>query len=287
MRGKSSSIGHDLNEPSNGKNPQVFVPRSTVKKYWPILIVLIILCAVFLGIRLQIVSRLQTYISQLIATPNVLYPLRPDPTGRNVYYVLNDIGGRNLKYAGVGTFYIDKGAQLKDLNNQKTLLTVSSSTTVTNYIVGSFVQWINIPNSSDRYLVLQDKLNSKDQKSTETYPLIRVGFSTQASNFDPSKVFETGIGVENLDSVIPKTKDPSNGVQTLSLGLIGKISSNDLDKLIEPGDALSIVTKVNSSKNSDMVDPAGNAKIASWIFIRRFNPLQELSKELGHSINIQ
>lgn len=217
---------------------------------------------------------------------NVLYPVSPDPTGRDIYYTAYGKRG-DLKFSGVGVKAESAGSQFKDQNGAALGTTVDASTTA--YIVGSFVKWEDIPNSLDKYLILEDKLTFDQNKMSINYPKIRIGFDTQ--NIDNKTHFATAFGVEDLNSVIPNTPSSVDGVTTYKLGTIGALVSSNVLQLIKPGDAISIVIIPNlpdsrnpkdQTKVSDLIDSQG-AKIAGILFIRRFNPQIELKKEIPNS----
>lgn len=212
---------------------------------------------------------------------NILYPPTPDPSGRNIYYSLNDIQAKNLRYSGVGIIYLSNNFILKNKNGQNILDTSSATPKLIDYIVGSFVRWDKIPGSKDRYMILKDDLQSRDANTNNpiNFPKIRVGFSMSNTNFVKNN-YQTNIGVEDLGSVIPKTIDARGGVKTFNLKSIGSFSDKILNEIIKPNDTIAVTFSILSTTKKNLVD-SSNIPVAAWIFIRRFNPAQELSKEEG------
>ncbi|MCL4365650.1 hypothetical protein M1437_00270 [Patescibacteria group bacterium] len=92
--------------------------------------------------------------------PNVLYPIAPDPSGRNIYYIMNDTG-KNLRYSGVGVQTLSPGTKFTN-DKGNVVFTNATSSAMTSYIVGSFKAWEDIPNSKDKYLLLEDLLQTRD-----------------------------------------------------------------------------------------------------------------------------
>lgn len=206
---------------------------------------------------------------------NVLYPPNPDPSGRNIYYLAYSPTG-DVKFSGVGIHQEPIGSQYKDQNGKVILTTINSS--MSSYIVGSFVSWEDIPKSQDKYLILQDGLKTRDSSGNLIIiPKIRVGFDTK--NIDNKTHFATAVGVEDLNSVIPKLLDPVEGVKTYKMGDMGTLSHLGIFQVIKPGDAISIVTLPDFKNQIDMVDSKGH-KIAAILYMRRFDPKNEFKTEL-------
>lgn len=216
--------------------------------------------------------------------PNVLFPHSPDPSGRNIYYFAEDLGNPNIKYSGVGVQTFPAGIKFTD-EKGKTLLTTSSSSAMTNYIVGSFDRFEKIPNSKDMYIILTDLLGVRNQKG-EAIPLpkVRIGFSTEKVD-EQTNILGTAFGVEDLNSVIPKVIDKNAGIKLYKIGLIGAVSTQDLETLIKPGDAMAITIVHDFTSQKDFLDQNKNI-VAAWLFIRRFDPKTALPKELNKPIDL-
>lgn len=213
---------------------------------------------------------------------NVLFPLNPDPTGRDIYYTLQN--QTDFRYSGVGVYKLQSGSQFID-ENGKVVARLTGGENITDYMVGSFVSWEPIENSPDKYLVLEDKLRTQTPSGDlVSYPKLRVGFSVEHINNKTS--FASTLGVEDLDSSIPEPTNQTRVVRLYKIAPIGSLSEEDLNKLIRPGDALAMRIQVDLKSHRDLEDSKG-AKIVSWIFIRRFDPQRELSAELERNTELK
>src|SRR3989344_5061139 len=202
---------------------------------------------------------------------NVLYNLKGDKTGRALYYA--DTGVNYREFAGVGIYNIEKA--------DKDLLFTTSENKIIDYMVGSFVGWEGVENSNDRYLILEDKLQTRDAQGVATiFPRIRIGFAVE--NINDVDVYGTALGVEDLSLTIPKPQNIER-VKIYPISLIGKLTENQISKLIVKGDALGVRVKIDIKNNTNLKDANGNL-IASWIVIRRFKPADSLLQEAGINI---
>ncbi|MCL4366470.1 hypothetical protein M1437_04560 [Patescibacteria group bacterium] len=216
--------------------------------------------------------------------PNVYYPLVPDPSGRNIYYITSDGNQGSIPFSGAGVLLSDANTRLID-EKGNTVAMVASPSAMTKYIVATFKSWKEIPGSKDRYLVLENPAGIRTPTG-ELIPIpkIRIGFSIK--NLDNKTTFDTAVGAEDLDSVIPKVADKTQGLKTYKLGLIGDLEPTDLATLIKPGDTVAITIKIDLAKKRDLTDK-DQVKVASWLFIRRFNPQVELNKELNKVLKME
>lgn len=212
-----------------------------------------------------------------ISFPNIVYPDDPSLDGRDIYYTVKNV--QDLRFSGAGVYELNPGSMIPSSNGQ---YTITEKDNVTDYIVGTFVRWDAVPNSTDKYLVLEDKLGQGESKAV--YPKIRVGFDTL--EIDYVTKFATAIGVEDLSASVPEPQGQSRSPKLYKLFLVGSLTQVDLGKLIELGDALVITIKTNTEKNTDLEDENG-AKIVSWVYIRRFDPQTSLPKELGRKIKLE
>lgn len=259
-----------------------------------ILIIVIDVGYIFFGKKLPL---LKTFYSKPISTPipatisgsisrnlpNVLYPRYPDPSGRNIYYITQDLG-KNIRYSGAGVIMLHKGDRSTDQQG-KVLQEVKKDNSMTNYVVGSFISWEKIPGSNDRYLNLKDLLRVRNEKGELILiPKIRVGFSTRDINYQKD-IYGTAFGVENLSSVIPKVTSSDHKVEILWTGLIGALDSKDLDLLIKPNDTVVITFIANFAGQTDLVD-SKQIKVASRLLIRRFDPKNSIFKELDKKLEL-
>lgn len=276
----------------SNNNPQVYKRHVFKLSHKARVLLIIILVFILLIVAGIIISQRFSYLYRrpiegaLHPKSNILYPPHPAADGRDIYYVLNDVGSPLVQFSGVGINYYAVGTQFKGPGN-KAVFTTSSNTKMTYYIVGTFVKWEPVQFSKDKLMVLEDKLDTIDHSTGKpfAYPLIRVGFGI-AGPQETELDYETGLGVENLDSVIPATLDPTGGVKTYNLGPLAYINPNDLAKLIKPGDTISVTLMHDTSKGTDTVDMNGNV-IAGWIYIRRYSPQQTLKQELGKTLPMQ
>lgn len=190
----------------------------------------------------------------------ILYPPQPSNDGRDIYY---DIG---ITYSGSGVYP----------------LATSKTASATAYIVGNFVKWETIPDSLDKYLILSDYIKNSGKPEI---PKIRVGFGKKI-NLKTQLV--SGLAVEDIATIIPRILDASKGTAKYSLGYI-VFWQDELYKIIKPGDVLAIAIIHDPrvrDKEIDLVDSEG-VKVAEWIYIRRFNPKERLTKELGKEITFK
>lgn len=207
--------------------------------------------------------------------PNVFYPVKPDITGRDIYYIANGAKGA-VPYSGSGVQFFPEGSKYTK-DNGEAILTVASSSAFTNYIVGSFENWEDIPNSADKYLILQDLAGIRNEKGElTTIPKIRIGFSVKDG---------TAFGIEDLSSIIPKVLDVNLGTKIYKAGLIESLAE-DFNKLIKLGDVIAVTLIPDFSTKKDLLDKNNN-KVASWILIRRFDVKIQIEKELGKTLNLQ
>ncbi|TSC89437.1 MAG: hypothetical protein G01um10145_594 [Microgenomates group bacterium Gr01-1014_5] len=233
-----------------------------------------------LGLSALLVIYNKDYLFRLAgikAQENVLYDSRGDKTGRALYYA--DTGISYREFAGVGVYKLDKNTQITNESGD-VLLSVSENNII-DYIIGSFVEWEGIGNSKDRYLVLEDKLQTRDAQGEVTvFPKIRIGFA--AENINDIDIYGTALGVEDLSLTIPKPQNTER-VKIYPISLIGKLTENQLSKLIIKGDTLGVTVKIDTKNNTNLKDANGNL-IASWVVIRRFKPADSLLKEAGIKI---
>ncbi len=206
---------------------------------------------------------------------NVFYHGASNPTGRDLYYLAYAGSKGELRFSGVGLHPYRIGTQFKDQTGK--ILFTTKNLTMSSYIVVSFVKWENIPKSADRYIILGDKLGVHYiDANVQAIPKIRIGFDTK--NIDNKTHFATAIGVEDLNSVIPTVLDQVEGAKTYKFGIIGAFSDSDILQLIKPNDAVSLIILPDVNKLADIVDNNG-IKVAGILYIRRYNPIQELPKE--------
>jgi len=147
---------------------------------------------------------------------------------------------------------------------------------LTGYPVGMgvFKEWVKIPDSNDYYIVLNNPL-SKSADTTE------LGARIIITSSGPGAAKPTNLTVENLDYGF-KNK---NVAFSQSYGQFAGIDKSTLDKIIKPGDVITIYTiplneeqaKVN--KTLMLTDNRG-IPYALTVAIRRFGGLVELKKEL-------
>jgi hypothetical protein len=214
--------------------------------------------------------------------PNVLYPGKPDLSGRDVFYLSSELGDK-YNFSSIGVNYFPTNTNYVDSNGEL-LFKIDSDSAITNYILGSFVKWEDISNSRDRYLILEDPLKTRiSGGELVTYPKIRIGFGT-SEDVGKKGYYFTAIGVEDLTYVVPTVKNKNMGVKHYKFGLIGDLLPQDLNTLIREKDVLTIITTPLFSEKRDLKDPQGQV-VAGILFIRRYNPIETLPKELNRLIN--
>lgn len=235
-------------------------------------ILVIAVVAVFLLILLGLGGFLYTggnpnYYFKVQNSAAFLYSKNKNLDGRDTYY--RDVFSPGaFQYSGAGYFPL--------VASQSE--TVFTSFETTWYIAGNFVRWEQINNSPDRYLVLESKAS---KNGNYEIPKVRVGFYKNAAPINKN-AFTTGLSVEDLSSVIPKVKDTQKGVLIRYLGVLFSLKSEELDKIIKPGDVLAVRIYRDTDTKIDVVD-INNVKVAEVIYIRRFDP-ENISKEIGRRV---
>ncbi len=206
-----------------------------------------------------------------------MYDSKRDKTGRALYYA--DTGVNYREFAGVGVYKLDQGSQRT--NDIESVLSSVPKDDITDYVVGSFIAWEEIENSKDRYLILEDKLQTRDAQGEVTiFPKIRIGFATEKIN--DVDIYGTALGVEDLSLTVPKPQNIER-VKIYPISLMGNLETIQLNKLMTKGDALGVRAKKDTKNNTNLKDANGNL-IASWVVLRRFKPADSLLQEAGINI---
>lgn len=282
---ENSNMQHDGNSSDVKKSGSLrrsypLINKNILIPIFIILVVIIALCISFKTNKWDTAPTPSTFAN----SPNLLYPEDPDPTGRNIYYNASGSLG-TIAFSGVGVFYMPKGTVYSDASGN-TIFTTSSDSQFIRYITGTFVGWTTIPGSNDRYITLQDNLHSIDRATGKSvdFPAIRVGFAKNDESVNDSTQYGTVLDIEDLSSVIPTVTD--NKMQTIvndKIGLIGSLTSSDLNKILKPGDTVAMIFTPNFTMGKDNIDSQG-AYVASKIYIRRLHPKEDLAKELRKQI---
>lgn len=205
---------------------------------------------------------------------NLLYPLNYDSSGRNVYY--QDSTGNYIRYGGVGSFYYPKGV----LQFGNTSLNIDAENYYPEYVVSSFIGWEDIEGSLDKYILLKEALEIETTKPKINK--VRIGFS-QTPNVDYINNFNTSFAVQNISQIIPKILDAITPVKTHNLKDFSLLEKQKLEKILIKGDVVSIDLDIDA-KNKTILKDNNENFVASWVVVRRFNPLDKLSKEFGTDI---
>lgn len=245
-------------------------------KFLLVLLVSVLLLGLFVLLFIYYKDNLFKFVG-IKRQENVLYGLKGDKSGRTVYY--SDTGVSYREFSGVGVYKLDKDGQRT--NETADVLSSVSKDSIVDYAVGSFVGWEETENLKDRYLILEDKLQTRDTQGNLTvFPKIRIGFAVE--NINDQGIYGTALGVEDLSLTVPKPQNTER-VKIYPISLIGKLTTDQLNKLIVKGDALGVRVKKDTKNNTNLTDENSNL-IASWIVLRRFNPAASLLQEAGISL---
>lgn len=246
-------------------------------------------------------------------SPNILFPLNYDSSGRNIYYhahkKIKSTLYRykdNVLYEGVGVYRFSSDTLLTQNRgeiiaevlengteysvgvfikndkpnsvNQNTLLKEVDASKMTQYIVGVFNGWENITQSADKYIILTDPMKVHEENGQLiSFPKVRVGFGQKSDGINE---FATTLRVEDLSKVIPEFNELERRVPSFLVGKMNSLSDEQLEALIKPGDVVAIKVYLDLKKNADFLDENGT-KVASDLLIRRFNPTDSIYKEIG------
>jgi len=133
-------------------------------------------------------------------------------------------------------------------------------------ITGIFEKWEKVPNSSDKYAFLTDP------QTGESFPKVRVGFE-----FSPLY----GDGSGRKDATVFAVEKSEEDYEVL--GYLKDFTSEEIDKLIKPGDEIKINLKKWTDKVGNVKDEGGNL-LAHWLFIKREFGKQAVEEEVGRKI---
>lgn len=253
----------DTQNPNNTNKYKIFIIALVM------LIVVLLLAILNLSSiqhKLSQVSSKSTTVSNSPHGP-IVYPPNPQKDGRDIYY---QVSKQDLRYSGYG--YYGLSSKPGGIPNGK----------LTEFIIGSFAGWENIPNSKDKYLLLYDPVSKFKVSAKQLPKKIRVGFAS-VTNYTTS--FSTFLGVEDLSGILPIVSNQNGEADRYTIDTFANISATDLNKLIRHGDvlAVTILTDPAYQNKQDLTDKQGN-KVAAWIFIRRYKAEDTLSKELGRRV---
>lgn len=146
------------------------------------------------------------------------------------------------------------------------------STVFTRHITGTFSGWEDIPDSSDKYLLLNHP------ETNSSLPKIRILFAPNQNL--PVWANITRFGIEVLDYGPNNSSDEDDIFY--NFGDIAKLPMATLEKLIKKGDALGcfIYFDVDSAgKRINLFDENGQL-VAMDLLIRRFGGKEQVDKEL-------
>ena len=144
--------------------------------------------------------------------------------------------------------------------------TISDYIEIIGIVDGVFQKWERVPNSPDRYALLADS------QTGELFPKVRVGFE-----FSP--LYGDGSGREDATVFAVEKSGEDYDV----LGYLKDFTSEEIDKLIQPGDEIKIMLKKRIDKVGNLEDEKGNL-LANWLFIKRDLGKESVEKEVGREI---
>lgn len=195
----------------------------------------------------------------------ITYPSHPQADGRDIYY-----NAQSIRFSGSGNF------PLLDSPN------ATPSANLTDYIIASFVNWESIPGSKDRYMLLSEPAHNVDP--TRQIPnKVRIGFDQKLDYYNN---FQTLLGVEDLSDIAPVDKTGNYGPKRYKIDLLSIFNDNEINSIFKPGDVVVLLLYQNPLDNGakeDFIDN-NNIKVAQWVFIRRYNAKETLTKEVGRPI---
>lgn len=150
--------------------------------------------------------------------------------------------------------------------SQPTELPVSENFDEVEFIEGNFVDWEEIEDSPDRYILLTDP------KTNKAFPKIRVGFE-----FSPLfSVEQTG---EDITVFAAEKGEEEYDV----LYALKYFTDEEIDKLIKKDDPIKIYLHRKLEKEENDKDEKGNL-LAHWFLIKREGGKAEVEQELGREI---
>lgn len=134
------------------------------------------------------------------------------------------------------------------------------------FAAGPFQGWREIQGSKDRLLFLGKSFFSPDPKYA-SHPKIRIGFES-------SQLFSGKTG-----TIFAVIKDGEEEV----LGHIGDFTSEEIERLIKPGDYIKVIFRRTGNKTGNLQDENDNF-LADRMLIRREEGKTRVEKELGRKI---
>jgi len=165
----------------------------------------------------------------------ILYQEKNDTEGRSVIYRKKD-----FSYSGIGEFYNTATSPAKLVQ-----------------IIGVFKGWESIPNSKDRYILLENPLDEKPVQKTRV-------------SFEASALFDKG-----MNSTVLAVENLKTGIIENAKIQIRNLSPDQIDFFLKRGDAV-VITPLIQEDSSIRRDGQGII-CAAWIILRRNSGISQMN----------
>lgn len=184
-----------------------------------------------------------------------------------IYDAKNDTSGRSVLYdAAINSDYIFPGHGF---------VNSFSIPKRPNYFAGILQAWENIPNSADRYMIIEDPVSNEGKTFKVRLVMdwsVMQSTDSAASDFHVENLLQINIDGEGFHP-------PKNDIKPA-----GWYGPNVMEQIVQPGDAVAVRIMYWTPRGNDYSHPQvdeNQVTKAAWLVIRRENGVADFNQELS------